>query len=75
MFLFASLGGAWFPLEVAGETFSRIGHLTPTAWAIDGFQNIILRGQGLESTLFPALILVGSGLLFFGLSLWKFRVE
>lgn len=75
MFLFASLGGAWFPLEVAGETFSRIGHLTPTAWAIDGFQNIILRGQGLESTLLPALILVGSGLVFFGLSLWKFRFE
>lgn len=75
MFLFASLGGAWFPLEVAGETFSRIGHLTPTAWAIDGFQNIILRGQGMESILLPVLILLGSGAVFFGLSVWRFRVE
>ena len=75
MFLFASLGGAWFPLEVTGETFSRIGHLTPTAWAIDGFQNIILRGQGLGSTLLPAVILAGSGMVFFGLSIWKFRVD
>ena len=32
MFLFASLGGAWFPLEVAGSTFSEIGHPTPSAW-------------------------------------------
>jgi ABC-2 type transport system permease protein len=75
MFLFASLGGAWFPLEVAGETFSRIGHLTPTAWAIDGFQNIILRGQGMESVLLPAVILLASGVVFFGLSVWRFRVE
>jgi len=75
MFVFASLGGAWFPLEVAGETFSRIGHLTPTAWAIDGFQNIILRGQGMESIFLPVLILLGSGAVFFGLSVWRFRVE
>ncbi|MDZ7844658.1 MAG: ABC transporter permease [Anaerolineales bacterium] len=75
MFLFASLGGAWFPLEVAGETFSRIGHLTPTAWAIDGFQNIILRGQGLSSTLLPAGILIAYGLVFFVLSVRKFRFD
>jgi hypothetical protein len=41
MFLFSALGGAWFPLEVAGAPFSTIGHLTPAAWAMDGFQNII----------------------------------
>ena len=31
MFLFAALGGAWFPLDVAGRAFSTIGHLTPAA--------------------------------------------
>lgn len=38
-------------------------------------KNIILRGQGLGSTLLPAVILVASGMVFFGLSIWKFRVE
>jgi ABC-2 type transport system permease protein len=43
MFVFSTLGGAWFPLEVTGKTFSSIGHMLPTAWAMDGFQNIVLR--------------------------------
>jgi ABC-type multidrug transport system permease subunit len=58
MFLFAALGGAWFPLEIAGQAFAAVGHLLPTAWAMDGFQNIVVRGQGLTSTLVPAGLLL-----------------
>ena len=46
MFVLTALGGCWFPLEITGPTFSRIGYLTPAAWAMKGFQDIILRGQG-----------------------------
>jgi ABC-2 type transport system permease protein len=75
MFLFASLGGAWFPLEVAGETFASIGHIMPTAWAMDGFQNIIMRGLDLESVLMPAGVLCLYTLGFFGLAVWRFEFE
>lgn len=75
MFLFAGLGGAWFPLEFTGETFSAIGHLMPTAWAMDGFQNVIVRGLGLQSVLLPAGLLSAYGLAFFGLAVWRFQVE
>jgi ABC-2 type transport system permease protein len=75
MFLFASLGGAWFPLDVAGETFSKIGHLMPTAWAMDGFQNLIVRGLGLNSVILPAGILGLYAVGFFALALWRFRFE
>lgn len=75
MFLFASLGGAWFPLEVAGEAFATIGHFTPTAWAMDGFQNIVLRGLGLNSVLLPAGVLLAYTVAFFGLAVWRFRYE
>ncbi|NTV36247.1 MAG: ABC transporter permease, partial [Anaerolineaceae bacterium] len=73
MFVFTSLGGAWFPLDVSGKAFSTIGHFTPAAWAMDGLQNIILRGLGLNSVLLPAAILLGYTALFFGLAVWKFR--
>jgi hypothetical protein len=53
MFLFTSLGGAWFPLEVTGKAFYTIGHLTPGAWAMDGLQNILVRGLGLASVWQP----------------------
>jgi len=75
MFVFSALGGAWMPLEFTSRTFSTIGHLTPTAWAIDGFKNIIIRGQGLESVLMPAAILLAWTLLFLMLSVWRFRPE
>jgi ABC-2 type transport system permease protein len=75
MFVFAALGGAWFPLEVAGKTFAAIGHVMPTAWAMDGFQNILMRGLAFPSVLMPAGILMVYALAFFGLAVWRFRFE
>ena len=75
MFIFAALGGAWFPLEVAGKAFAAIGHMLPTAWAMDGFQNILMRGLGFQSVLMPAGILLAYALGFFGVAIWRFRFE
>ena len=75
MFIFAAMGGAWFPLEVAGKAFATIGHVMPTAWAMDGFQNILARGLSFQSVLMPAGILLAYALGFFGLAVWRFRFE
>ncbi len=71
MFVFAALGGAWVPLEVTGPTFQAIGHLSPVAWGMDGFENIVARGLGFESVLLPALALAGYAVLFFSLAVWR----
>ncbi len=75
MFVFSALGGAWFPLEVTGQTFAMIGHLMPSAWAMDGFQNIVVRGLAFGSVLAPAGILLAYAAGFFGLAVWRFRFE
>ena len=75
MFLFTALGGGWFPLEVTGPAFNTLGHLTPGAWAMDGLQNIVVRGLGFESALLPAGILLAYALGFFGLAVWRFKFE
>ncbi len=75
MFVFAALGGAWFPLEVAGKAFAAVGHIMPTAWAMDGFQNILIRGLEFQSILMPAGVLLLYALAFFGLAIWRFRFE
>lgn len=75
MFVFAALGGAWFPLEVAGKTFATIGHVMPSAWAMDGLQNIVVRVQGLNAVLLPAGVLLAYAAAFFGLAVWRFRFE
>jgi ABC-2 type transport system permease protein len=71
MFVFAGLGGAWVPLEVTGATFQVIGHFTPVAWGMDGFENICARGLGFESVLIPSAALAGYALVFFTLAVWR----
>jgi ABC-2 type transport system permease protein len=73
MFLFSGLGGTWFPLEVAGGAFAAIGKAMPSAWAMNGLQNILIRGLGLESVLLPALVILAYALGFFALAVWRFR--
>jgi len=73
MFILSGLGGAWVPLEFTSPTFQTIGHFTPVAWAMDGFQNIVMRGMGLESVLLPAAILLGFAAACFGLAAWRFN--
>lgn len=75
MFILAGLGGAWVPLEVTGPTFQAIGHASPVAWAMDGFENITSRGLGFSSVLIPAAALLGYALLFFVLAAWRFRTS
>jgi ABC-2 type transport system permease protein len=72
MFVLAGLGGAWVPLEVTGATFQTIGHLSPVAWAMDGFENIAIRGLSTSSVLLPACALAGYAVLFFTLATWRF---
>jgi ABC-2 type transport system permease protein len=75
MFVFAGLGGAWVPLEFTGKTFQTIGHVSPVAWGMDGFENIVARGLGFESVLLPALALTGYAIFFFVLAAWRLHVS
>lgn len=75
MFILSGLGGAWMPLEVTGKPFQTVGHLFPTAWAMDGMQNIIVRGLGLESALLPAGIMTAYAVILFALAAWRFKFE
>ena len=48
-------------------------HLMPSYYAMQGLQNILVRGpQDLSSVLLPAAVLVLFALLFFGQALWRF---
>jgi ABC-2 type transport system permease protein len=73
MFIFSALGGTWFPLEVTSGTFAMVGKAMPSAWAMNGYQNILIRGQGLESAWIPTLMLLAYALGFFALAVWRFR--
>lgn len=41
--LLAALGGAWFPLEITPAGFRAFAQALPTTWAMNGFNEVILR--------------------------------
>jgi len=73
MFLFSAMGGTWFPLETAGGAFAAIGKAMPSTWAMNGLQNILIRGLGLESVWMAAGMLSVYALFFFVVAVWRFR--
>ena len=73
MFVLSGLGGAWVPLEYTGSAFQAIGHVSPVAWSMDGFKNIVARGLGFGSILLPVAALAGYAVLFILLAAWRFR--
>ena len=75
MFLLSGFGGAWMPLEFTPESFQRVARLTPLAWAMDGFQDIIVRGQGLPAVLPAVAALLAYAVALLGLAVWRFRTE
>jgi ABC-2 type transport system permease protein len=70
----SALSGAWFPLEITGETFQTVGHLLPTTWILDGLRGIVLRGFGVAEVLpaFGVALLWSIGL--FATAVWRFRL-
>ena len=73
MFILSGLGGAWVPLEVMRETVQKVAHVSPVAWMMDGFQNILVRGLDWRAALLPAGALMAFALGFTLLSILRFR--
>jgi ABC-2 type transport system permease protein len=73
--MFSALGGAWFPLEVTGEGFSTVAHFLPTAWILDAFHGIILKGWGPIDVLPAVGVALAYALVFLGIAVFKFSRE
>jgi ABC-2 type transport system permease protein len=52
-----------WPLDIVPRPMQVIGHVTPHAWAMDGWQELIFEGNGLADILPNLAVLAGAGLL------------
>lgn len=73
--LMSALGGSWWPLEIVPDFMQKLGHITINAWALDGMNDLILRGGTFTDILPDAGVLFAYGALCFmvGISFFKFR--
>ena len=72
---FAALGGAMFPLEIFPETMVKVAHITPHAWAIDGFAELIRHGGTLATIATEVAVLSGFAVVMMALGTWRLRAK
>lgn len=71
----ALLGGCWYPIELFPEFIRNAAKILPTTWAMQGFVDLTVRGQGLTGVWQESLVLLGFSLVFFVVGVLRFRYE
>ncbi len=71
----APLGGAWWPLDIVPSWMRTIGHVSPVAWAMDGYSKIIFSSGTLVDVLPMIGVLLAMGAVFFLIGVSRFKFE
>ncbi|MEC3885148.1 ABC transporter permease [Halobacillus sp. HZG1] len=71
----AALGGTMVPLFIMPEIMQNIALITPHAWALTGYQNLLVRGLGFQDVLLHSMVLGAFGLFFLIISLWRMNFD
>jgi len=71
----SALGGCFVPRFIMPEWLQTIGLVTPHAWALDAYQDLLVRGYGLLEVLPKVGALVVFAIVFFVIGVWRFRFE
>lgn len=71
----AMMGGCWYPIELFPQAIRTAARVLPTTWAMQGFLDIAVRGQGVTGVLLESAVLLGFALVFFVVGVWRFKYE
>ena len=69
------LGGCFIPRFIMPEWLRTIGQITPHAWALDAYQDLLVRGYNFWEVLPKVGVLGAFAVIFFGIGVWRFRFE
>jgi len=61
--LLAALGGCWWPLEVAPQTFKTIALFTPSYWALQGLHDVMSFGKSWSDVLPECAVIAAFGVV------------
>ena len=71
--ILSALGGMMVPAFVMPNWMSSLSLVTPHAWALSGYHDVMIRGLGLGQVLPEVTVLVCFASFFFLIALWRFR--
>lgn len=69
------LGGAYWPLDFVSPIMRRIGYMTPQAWAMEGFTEVMIRGANWSALVLPLGVLLAFSAIFMSVGLMRVRFE
>jgi len=69
----AALGGVMVPRYIMPDFMQTIGLISPHAWALTAYQDVLVRGYGVDRILPEVAVLMGFAVVFFGVALWRFK--
>jgi len=69
----AALGGVMVPRYIMPDFMQTIGLITPHAWALTAYQDVLVRGYDVARILPEVAALMGFAVVFFGVALWRFK--
>ena len=71
----SALGGMMVPVYVMPAFMQKLSLAIPHSWALTGFQDVIVRSQGLAAVMPVVGVLLAYAVVFWGLAVWKFRFD
>jgi len=71
----SALGGCFIPRFTMPNWLKTLGLITPHAWALDAYQDLLVRGYGLVAVLPKIGMLAAFALVFFAIGVWRFKFE
>jgi len=71
----SALGGCLMPTSIMPDFLQTISRFTPHAWAMQGFQDVLVRGYGLAGILPETGVLLSFAAVFFLIGVWRLRFD
>ncbi len=68
----AAIGGCWWPIDLEPRWMRTIALALPTTWAMESFNDLMIRLRGADAALKPTAVLVAYGLAYLAIGLWLF---
>jgi len=70
-----ALGGMMVPSFIMPDGLRLLSRVTPHAWALAGYHDVMIRGRSILEILPECGVLAGFAVLFFAVALWRFRFD
>jgi ABC-2 type transport system permease protein len=69
----AAVGGCWWPIDLEPRWMRTVALAFPTTWAMDAFNDLMIRRRGIEAAVVPTAVMLAYALIYLVVGLLLFR--